>query len=297
MDIESPIRYPPRIFIHDTDTDTDTDSSFQASDDSTIADGDSPPQSSRPRLHLVYGDEAGLPLYQKDVDTLDAKARRAVKKTLCIRLMASIFVAILVSVTVAAAVARIYDSEMHPSQSSNQTLDENDGNNTHRWNKTSFTISSSHNKSTPTLLPRALQSWKTVGLEQPTPTAYETSARTTVGAGSARVVDCSSAGLFAHASLVTDVMPTATDTPSSNCRRCKRHQQSTVAERPDGEDDKMVGMSMYAFGGCLLTRYACKSPDVPEDIVFKCAVLCLGKNKLETNQARHAMTEEWGACG
>ncbi|KAG5976827.1 hypothetical protein E4U55_007194 [Claviceps digitariae] len=299
MDIEPPTQYPPRIVIHDTDN--DTESSFQDSDDSTIAESDPPEKS--PRRRPAYVDEGELPLYQEDDSAQDAKTRRAIKKTLCIRLMASIFVAILVSVTVAAAVARIYDSETNPDQSSNQTIGVNSSDNTHT---TSFTIYSSSNKSTSTVVgvaatSQTLQSWKTTGLEgimakQSTVTSYEANTRATSGVESARVVDCASPGLFAHASLVTDTMPTTPGAPQSNCRRCKRQQQSSVVGKADEDDEKMIGMSIYALGGCLLTRYACKSPGAPSDIVFKCTVVCPGK-KLETNQARRAVAGEWGACG
>ncbi|KAG5931481.1 hypothetical protein E4U53_001750 [Claviceps sorghi] len=108
--------YPPRIVIRGTDN--DNESLFHGSDASTIADSDS----------LFKG---ALPLYQGDVSAQDAKARRIVKQELCIRLMASIFVTVLVSVTVAAAVTKMFDGETKPSPSSNQTLDLSSTNNTH----------------------------------------------------------------------------------------------------------------------------------------------------------------------
>ncbi|KAG6008612.1 hypothetical protein E4U21_004252 [Claviceps maximensis] len=304
MDVQRPTQrqYPPRLVIPDDNDDSEYSS--EPSDDSTIAENDSPPQSPRPRRLPAHGDERALPLYKKDVSSQEAKARRLIKKTLCIRLAASIFVVILVAVIVAAAVSRIFfDSKMRVDQSSDKTLEANSSTNTY---PTSFTMYSPGNKTTSTLLdveatPQTLQSLKTATLEDvmatATAAAYEASARMKSGVEGVRTVDCASAGLFAHAILITDTMPTAASTSRSNGRRRKRQQHSSMVGRADDDGSKMIGMSTYALGDCLLSRYACKSPVAPpKDIVFKCTVLCPGK-KFETHQARHAMTDEWGACG
>lgn len=123
MDIESPIRYPPRIITHDSDN--ETESSFRASDDTTIAESEyiSPSLRQPP----AYGDEGAPPRYQEGFNNEeDVKARRKVKKTLCIRLMTSIFITVLVSLIVAAVVARIHDSQINTDWSSNQTVTDHD---------------------------------------------------------------------------------------------------------------------------------------------------------------------------
>ncbi|KAG5925433.1 hypothetical protein E4U42_004288 [Claviceps africana] len=285
MDVERPIQYPPRVAVRKTDN--DNESLFHGSDASTATESEFPFKRTLPHQEA-------------------AKARRIVKQELCIRLMASIFVTLLVSVTVAAAVTRMFEGDTQPSLSSNQTLDLSRANNTHTWNGTSFTMYSSANKSTSTLpgeptTSASLHSWKTgladmTAKQHSTPTAYQASARTTAGVKGTQTLDCASAGLFAHASLITGIMPTATRTPQANRRQRERQKRSSAAGKANGADDQIVGVSIYVFRGCLLIRSVYKSSEAAEDMVFKCSLLCRGK-KLEMNQACHAAAEEWGACG
>lgn len=286
MDIEPPIRYPPRIIIHDSDN--ETESSFRASDDTTIAESENISPSIR--QPPAYGDEGAPPRYQEGFNSEeDVKARRKVKKTLCIRLMTSIFITVLVSLIVAAVVARIHDSQINTDWSSNQTVTDHD----HTSNGTSFTMSL-REKSTPTqpvmtATANLLQHMKTeVVAEEAEPTAtFEASASTTV-ANEVRTVDCASPDLLADASLITDTTPAATGKPTS--KRLRSSQQPAKHE-----DDEMIGMSIYTLKGCLLARSTYKGSGIG-DLVHKCTMMCPDK-KLETNQARHVVTDEWGACG
>lgn len=124
--------------------------------------------------------------------------------------------------------------------------------------------------------------------EKAEPTAtFEASASTTV-ANEARSVDCASPDLFADASLITDTTPAATGKPTS--KRLRSSQQPA-----EHEDDDMIGMSIYTFKGCLLARSTYKGSGIG-DLVHKCTMMCPDK-RLETNQARHVVTDEWGACG
>lgn len=127
MDVQGPpISYPaPRLItpetrpVHDNDSDrdNDTDSAFRASDDSTLAES-LPPS---PRQPPAYGEERAPPQYQEDEDPDDIKARRKIRRTLCIRLLTSIFITVLVSLIVAAVVARIHDSNINTDWGSNET--------------------------------------------------------------------------------------------------------------------------------------------------------------------------------
>ena len=71
----------------------------------------SPPVSPRYQLP-AYGDEGAPPEYETEEDLEKLKAHR--KKTLIIRVMTSIFVATLVSLIVAAAIARIQQGKTVP---------------------------------------------------------------------------------------------------------------------------------------------------------------------------------------
>jgi hypothetical protein len=76
--------------------------------ESTIAEG--PPQSPETQLP-AYGDEREPPKYQENglSKGMEAVEKAKMKRTLFIRLLTSIFITILVSLVVAAAVGRIHD--------------------------------------------------------------------------------------------------------------------------------------------------------------------------------------------
>lgn len=283
--MEPPIRCPPRIITHDCDN--GTESSFRASDDSTIAESESIPPS--PRQPPAYGDEGAPPHYHDDVDKQEAKARRKIKRTLCIRLMTSIFITVLVSLLVAAVVARIHDGHINTDWSSNQTLT---GNN-HTLDGTSFTMNSS--KISTSAQPATVATLDALDNVQTSVVTHkaeatitpEPSASTPV-ANRVRIIDCAASGLFANATFITDTTPTATET--ATLKRSRRNQSST-----EDEEDNLIGMSIYRLKGCLLARSAYKGPGIV-DLVHKCSMMCPDK-KLETNQARDVVTDEWGACG
>ena len=112
MEIQGPpIRYPPptpslppqrpRLCSVDDHFRTSVDSTLVAS---SIASSPRPP---------AYGAESAPPHYEEKLDPTDKKSRRKLKRTLCIRLMTSIFITVLVSLIVAAVVARIHDGQTH----------------------------------------------------------------------------------------------------------------------------------------------------------------------------------------
>lgn len=106
-----PVRYP-------TSRISATEDAYRTSNDTTLA--ESIPSS--PRQPPAYGAERAPPGYEEEIDPSDIKARRKRRRTLCIRLMTSIFITVLVSLIVAAVVARIHDSQFGRS-SSNETSD------------------------------------------------------------------------------------------------------------------------------------------------------------------------------
>ncbi|KAG6039566.1 hypothetical protein E4U41_002411 [Claviceps citrina] len=286
-DAEPAIRYPPRIVIFDAHSETDY--SPHISDDSTIAESE-------------CEEEEAPQLCRDGADAQDAKARRAVKKKLCIRLTTSIFITVIVSLLVAAVVARICDRQAHPMESSNQTVTSTDS----HTNRTALTVYSPSSKSTSSLLPVGAATANTVhtsttavpeGIAEPTATASCEPGASMTSVRHVWTVDCASTGAFAGASLITDTAPEATGGPGSIRRRRTRQPSAGREDRDDQtQDDQLIAMSVYAFGGgCLLTRSAYKDAG-SGNVVFQCIIMCLGK-KLETNQARNVVTDEWGACG
>ncbi|KAH6606873.1 hypothetical protein Trco_006026 [Trichoderma cornu-damae] len=75
------------------------------------AGAESPPLSPRTQLP-AYGDERAPPQYQADgLSKAQEAAEEATRRTLFIRLLSSVFVTVLVSLVVAAAVGRIHDRQ------------------------------------------------------------------------------------------------------------------------------------------------------------------------------------------
>ncbi|KAK2598065.1 hypothetical protein QQS21_005776 [Conoideocrella luteorostrata] len=288
MDLEPPRRYAnPHVIIHELDSDSESESSFRASDDSTLAESDSIPPS--PRQPPAYADEGAPPQYQEEHNLDDVKARREAKKTLCIRLLTSVFITVLVSLIVAAVVARVHDSQINTNWSSNQAAPSRN----HTANGTSFTMDSSKKSTSAKQVmvhtAPALHNVETAVVAQkaqPTATSQPSTMATTVN--KVQAVDCASPELFANATLITDTTPAATGSTLSE--RTRRSRQSV-----EEAEDQVVGMSIYTLKGCLLARSAYKGTGIG-DLVHRCTMMCPDK-KLETNQARHVVTDEWGACG
>ncbi|KHN99737.1 uncharacterized protein MAM_02590 [Metarhizium album ARSEF 1941] len=262
-----PIRYPtPRVSTSETDN-NDNDSAFRASDDSTLA-GSVP---SSPRQPPAYGAERAPPLYQEEDDPDDIKARRKIKRTLCIRLLTSIFITVLVALIVAAVVARIHDSNINPAWSSNETA-------SNKTNGTSFTVVSSNKPSSARLLvtatEAALQDASTTDASrQPATTtttvgAFSAQAQTsTAGEKAGQTVDCASMGAFANATPVTDIAPLPTRMTPKNRRR-KVH----VVVDDAGTGDQVLNMAVYRLNGCLLSRASYRGPD--GGLAYRCSLDC-----------------------
>jgi hypothetical protein len=114
-----PIQCPePQVRTGDASNSNNIDSGspFSASDDTTLA-GSLPPS---PRQPPAYGAEGAPPKYQEADDPDGERARRKIRRTLCIRLLTSIFITVLVCLIIAAVVARIHDSNINTDWSSNE---------------------------------------------------------------------------------------------------------------------------------------------------------------------------------
>ncbi|EFY87623.1 hypothetical protein J3459_014225 [Metarhizium acridum] len=287
MDVHGPpIRYPtPRQASTCGAENKDNGSSFRASDDSTLA--ESIPSS--PRQPPAYGAERAPPLYQEEDDPDHVKARRKVRRTLCIRLLTSIFITVLVSLIVAAVVARIHDSNINPDWSSNETA-------SNKTNGTSFTMISGNRPSSAPLLSSATEAAPqdaktTVATRQAEATTASTSSwapTSTADERAGQTVDCASMGVFVNATPVTDIAPVPTRiTPTS-----QRRKVHLVVD--DGDGDQVLGVSVYRFNGCLLSRESYRDSD--GGLAYRCSLACPHKRR-QTKQAREVVAEEWGACG
>lgn len=120
--------------------------------------------------------------------------------------------------------------------------------------------------------------------------APQTTATDTAPRATAKVtpvtVDCEGVA-FTNATLVTEAAPAATGSTFGGMRRRRRVTNEV--------DPDVVGMSIYAVEGCLLTRTTYKE-EGSGGITYKCAMMCPDKKQASV-QARHVVTDEWGACG
>lgn len=100
-----------------------------------------------------------------------------------------------------------------------------------------------------------------------------------------KAVDCDSYAALASATPITYI-------PGSGA---ERNQSSVPSE--DGEttnDREIIGVALFKIDACILTRTAFLVAGT--DIVHRCTELCPNE-KMETNQVREVVAEEWGACG
>lgn len=161
-----------------------------------------------------------------------------------------------------------------------------------RTNGTSFTMTSSNTATSVqspgmTATETALQNVKTALVaHKADPTATASSQPSTTAIQVGQTVDCPSLGVFVNATPVTSISPSPTRITTSKRKR-KVHQLVD-------DDDQMLGLSVYSFNGCLLSRTSYK--DSEGDLEYRCTMSCPDK-RWETNQARDVVTDEWGACG
>lgn len=135
----------------------------------------------------------------------------------------------------------------------------------------------------------ALQNVKTAMVAHKADPTTTTSSKPSPNATAIKVgqtVDCPSLGVFVNATPVTSISPAPTRITTSKRKR-KVHQ--LVAE-----DEQMLGLAVYSFNGCLLSRTSYK--DSEGSLEYRCTMSCPDK-RWETNQARDVVTDEWGACG
>ncbi|TWU73218.1 hypothetical protein ED733_004785 [Metarhizium rileyi] len=244
-----------------------------------------------PRQPPAYGAEGAPPLYKEETDPDDAKAKRKIKRTLCIRLLTSIFITVLVALIVAAVVARIHDSKINFNRSSGETA-------SNRTKEISFTMITSNEPSSAqvavTTTEAALEDVKTANVTRPaktTSTASNSSApATTTNAKVGQMVDCNSMGVFFNVTPVTHISPRPTKSVSTNRRR-KVH---LLVDDGDGDSDQMLSLSVYKHDRCLLSQASYRGSDGA--LTYRCSLTCPDK-RWETNQARDVVAEEWGACG